>query len=34
MDRLCATPGVKSWIDGALAEKDFIDFEEPFRTHP
>jgi glutathione S-transferase len=29
--RLCALPGVKAWIDAALAEKDFIDFEEPFR---
>src|SRR5574343_5836 len=29
-----ALPGVKAWIDGALAEKDFIDFEEPFRLHP
>jgi glutathione S-transferase len=27
-------PGVKAWIDDALAEKDFIDFEEPFRTKP
>jgi len=27
-------PGVKAWIDGALVEKDFIDFEEPFRTKP
>jgi glutathione S-transferase len=34
MDRLCMLPGVKAWIDGALAEKDFIDFEEPFRLHP
>jgi glutathione S-transferase len=33
MDRVCALPGVKAWIDGALAEKDFIDFEEPFRLH-
>ena len=31
MDRVCALPGVKAWIDGALAEQDFIDFEEPFR---
>lgn len=31
MDRVCALPGVKAWIDGALLEKDFIDFEEPFR---
>ena len=34
IDRLCATTGVKAWIDDALAEKDFIDFEEPFRTKP
>lgn len=34
IDRVCALPGVKAWIDGALAEKDFIDFEEPFRLHP
>lgn len=34
MDRVCALPGVKAWMDGALAEKDFIDFEEPFRLHP
>ena len=34
MDRVCALPGVKAWIDGALDEKDFIDFEEPFRLHP
>lgn len=33
MDRLCALPGVKAWIDGALAERDFIDFEEPYRLH-
>ncbi len=31
MERLCALPGVKAWIDGALAEKDFLDFEEPYR---
>jgi len=29
--RLCATPGVKAWIDDALAENDFRDFEEPYR---
>ncbi|MEN9888752.1 MAG: Glutathione S-transferase YfcF [Pseudomonadota bacterium] len=34
MDRVCALPGVKAWIDGALAEQDFRDFEEPFRLHP
>ena len=31
IDRLCALPGVKAWIDDALAEKDFLDFEEPYR---
>ena len=31
IERVCALPGVKAWIDGALAEKDFLDFEEPFR---
>ena len=31
IDRLCATPGVKAWIDGALLENDFRDFEEPYR---
>jgi glutathione S-transferase len=30
--RVCAVPGVKAWIDEALAEKDFLDFEEPYRT--
>jgi glutathione S-transferase len=31
IDRVCALPGVKAWIDGALAENDFRDFEEPYR---
>lgn len=31
MARVCALPGVKAWTDGALAEHDFVDFEEPFR---
>ncbi len=30
--RLCALPGVKHWIDDALAEKDFVIFDEPYRT--
>jgi glutathione S-transferase len=30
--RVCALPGVKAWIDEALAEKDFIEFDEPYRT--
>ena len=29
--RVCALPGVKAWVDGALAEKDFRAFEEPYR---
>jgi len=29
--RVSALPGVKAWIDDALAEKDFRDFEEPYR---
>jgi glutathione S-transferase len=34
MDRVCALPGVQAWVEGALAEQDFIDFEEPFRVAP
>jgi glutathione S-transferase len=31
VDRVQALPGVQAWIAGALAEKDFLDFEEPYR---
>jgi len=31
VERVRALPGVKDWIDGALAEHDFLDFEEPYR---
>lgn len=31
IDRLSAMSGVKLWIAGALAEKDFREFEEPYR---
>ncbi|MBC7608036.1 MAG: glutathione S-transferase family protein [Polaromonas sp.] len=34
IERLCALPGVKAWIDDALLENDFRDFEEPFRMAP
>jgi len=34
VERVCALPGVKAWVDGALAEKDFLDFEEPYRMKP
>ena len=33
IDRLCAMPGVKAWIDDALLENDFRDFEEPYRLY-
>ena len=32
VQRVRALHGVKAWIDGALAEKDFLDFEEPYRV--
>lgn len=31
VERVLTLPGVQAWIDGALAEKDFLDFEEPYR---
>jgi glutathione S-transferase len=31
MDRVVALPGVAAWINGALAEQEFLDFEEPYR---
>ena len=33
VDRVCALPGVKAWVDGALAEHDFVIFDEPYRLH-
>ena len=33
INRLCAAPGVKAWIDDALLENDFRDFEEPYRIN-
>ena len=32
MQRLVALPGVAAWIADALAEKDFLPFEEAYRT--
>lgn len=32
IDRVCALPGVKAWITDALAEKDFVVFDEPYRA--
>lgn len=34
VDRVLALPGVKAWVDQALAERDFIDFDEPYRLRP
>lgn len=31
MQRLMQLPGVRAWIDEALQEQDFLDFEEPYR---
>ena len=28
---VCELPGVQAWVEGALHEKDFLDFEEPYR---
>ena len=33
MQRVAAAPGVAAWIGDALAEQDFLDFEEPYRKH-
>ena len=32
MQRVTALPGVAAWINDALAECDFLDFEEPYRS--
>ncbi|MBN9371827.1 glutathione S-transferase family protein [Hydrogenophaga sp. YM1] len=34
VDRVLALPGVTAWVDGALKERDFIDFDEPYRLRP
>ena len=31
IERVRALPGVAAWIEAALAERDFLDFEEPYR---
>ena len=33
IERVLALPGVKAWVDAALAEQDFLAFEEPYRVH-
>ena len=32
LQRVTALPGVHAWITDALAERDFLDFEEPYRS--
>ncbi|RZL43391.1 MAG: glutathione S-transferase family protein [Variovorax sp.] len=34
VERVLALPGVRAWIDEALAEHDFVDFDEPYRLAP
>lgn len=31
MDRVWALPGVQAWVQDALNEKSFVDFDEPYR---
>lgn len=32
VQRVAAAPGVAAWVADALAEQDFLDFEEPYRS--
>jgi glutathione S-transferase len=32
VERVCASPAVARWIDEALAEHEFIEFDEPYRS--
>jgi len=34
MERVQALSGVQAWVQAALAEKDFLAFEEPYRLQP
>ena len=34
IERVYALPGVQAWVEGALAESDFCEFEEPYRLRP
>ena len=31
VERVMALPGVQAWIEAAMAEQDFLPFEEPYR---
>src|SRR5690606_13528536 len=30
--RVCALPSVAAWVEDALAEKEFVEMDEPYRT--
>ena len=32
VDRVWSSAGVAAWVADALAEQEFLDFEEPYRT--
>ena len=32
VERVFGSPGVAAWVRDALAERDFLAFEEPYRT--
>ena len=32
VQRICLLPSTQEWVQGALAENDFLPFEEPYRT--
>ena len=34
VDRVHALPAMRDWVEAALAEHDFLDFDEPYRTAP
>jgi glutathione S-transferase len=34
VDRVRALPGVQAWIADALQERDFVEFDEPYRKRP
>jgi glutathione S-transferase len=34
IERVTSLPGVKAWINAALKEHDFLDFDEPYRLKP
>ncbi len=34
IERVWASAGVTAWVQGALAEREFLDFEEPYRSKP